>query len=129
MIPKRRWQYGIALSVLCTLIVAFLVPTSKYRRAVEKYRFGMPMKEAQALMAKRYDVDTSDRHYEGGPTERQMEEDQIYFITVQDENVTLVFNHHKRLIEIWKSTWFTRSPIIDLLGLDLRKAIRAHDKP
>jgi hypothetical protein len=102
--------------------VAYIVPTSKFRSAVAKYPLGMSLPEAKALMSKDYNVETSTRLYENGPTPQQMEEDGIYFITVEDENVALTFNYHRRLIEIWKDTWFTRLPIRSLLpGLGLRK--------
>jgi hypothetical protein len=92
----------------CWLLVVLVLGALVFHFRVHplyKYRLGMTLSEARAVMSRQYPVEAIKIAYqEGGPDEDQKQRHVRYVIEVKNEGVTLEFNYYERLLRI--ETWW-----------------------
>jgi hypothetical protein len=93
--------------VLLVMVAVFVVTSvSLFTIPGRKFKVGMTSDEVQAIVGLSYPLQRYDLAFlPGEPTPEQMEKDGLYVI--RTPTVSLVFNHHKRLIRIRK--WWQRN--------------------
>jgi hypothetical protein len=117
---SRRRLVLISISVLGLIAVWLFIPHFRYKAAASKYKLGMSLDEAQLLTGRHYLVGVSTMLYGDGPNPVQQEQDAKYFLSVEHENILLIFNHNKKLIRSQESAWYTKLKIRKALGLKPR---------
>ena len=81
-------------------VLAMLFLFAIRRVLLGKYRPGMTIEQAQRRMGKSYEAMPSSQLYVQPPSPRELQQDEAFAIYVQDENIVLYFNHHRRLVRI-----------------------------
>lgn len=94
-------QHRFAALLIVLGIPSFLCAEEETPR--EKYKLGISISDARKLMSKAFPIRSTGYYYEGAPSEKEKQEDVFCKINVEDESVSLYFNHYGELIKVLKT--------------------------